>query len=280
MNTGARGVRMARAAVLGAIAAACGVAPAASGDTAARPAVSRSAAAGSVETVHFADRRLAPVKLVRGPGAATEHLVRRQVVSFGSGRNDQVTVVRGTIDPAATAAAAPLRQAALGPQTRIETVSFGDPTQPSATIVRGGGALRGGFAVDLFGPADGGELDRIAFAVHGVESSHGTNPAMWRPQLDGPQGPMQVSTAAAVDAGGGNRFDLDDNRRLGRAYLERMFRRYGNWPDALAAYNWGPGNVDQWIAAGRNAERLPFETVRYVERVLRDALITRIARGL
>jgi soluble lytic murein transglycosylase-like protein len=64
---------------------------------------------------------------------------------------------------------------------------------------------------------------------------------------------MQVSAAAALDVGGGDRFDLRQNRLLGRAYLAQMFRHYGNWPDALAAYNWGPANVDLWIAAGRAA---------------------------
>jgi soluble lytic murein transglycosylase-like protein len=83
---------------------------------------------------------------------------------------------------------------------------------------------------------------------------------------------MQVSAAAALDVGGGNRFDVFENMLLGRFYLARMFRRYGSWSDALAAYNWGPGNVDQWIARGRNAEQLPAETTRYIERVLRRAL--------
>src|SRR5204862_182736 len=81
----------------------------------------------------------------------------------------------------------------------------------------------------------GGDLDRIAFAVDGVESDHGQNPLMWRPTRDGPQGPMQVSLKAALDVGGGNRFDLRENRLLGRAYLAQMFQRYGNWSDALAA---------------------------------------------
>ena len=90
---------------------------------------------------------------------------------------------------------------------------------------------------------------------------------------------MQVSAAAALDVGGGDRFDLHQNRLLGRAYLAQMFRRYGNWSDALAAYNWGPGNVDLWIAGGRNPDRLPLETVRYIARVLRDAFITSAAAG-
>ena len=81
---------------------------------------------------------------------------------------------------------------------------------------------------------------------------------------------MQVSAAAAIDLGGGDRFDLTQNRLLGRTYLARLFRRYGNWPDAVAAYNWGPGNMDAWIAQGRPPAGLPIEVERYRDRVLAD----------
>jgi Transglycosylase SLT domain len=146
--------------------------------------------------------------------------------------------------------------------------------------VRGPSAPRDAFAIDLFGPANGGELDRIAFAVDGIESRHGADLRMWRPEPNGPQGPMQVSAAAAFDVGGGDRFDLQQNRLLGRAYLAQMYRRYGNWADALAAYNWGPGNMDQWIAGGRSADRLPPGVAWYVNRALHDALMSRNAAGL
>jgi hypothetical protein len=56
-----------------------------------------------------------------------------------------------------------------------------------------------------------------------------------------------------------------------------MFRRYGNWPDAIAAYNWGPGSLDAWIAEGRAANRLPLEVERYRDRVLRDAALAQTA---
>ena len=69
------------------------------------------------------------------------------------------------------------------------------------------------------------ELDRIAYAVDGAESSHGANPAMWRPNSAGPQGPMQVSDKAARDVGGGDRYDVAHNRALGRAYLALLYRR-------------------------------------------------------
>jgi soluble lytic murein transglycosylase-like protein len=49
---------------------------------------------------------------------------------------------------------------------------------------------------------------------------------------------------------------------LGRAYLAHLYRRYGNWPDAIAAYNWGPGNMDSWITSGRPISSFPLEVER------------------
>jgi hypothetical protein len=111
-------------------------------------------------------------------------------------------------------------------------------------------------------------LDRIAYGVDGAESSHGTDLRMWRQAPDGPQGPMQVSAAAAADVGGGDRFDEQQNRALGRAYLAQMYRRYGSWFDAVAAYNWGPGNMDSWISGGRPFDKLPLSVEQYRIRVL------------
>ena len=111
-------------------------------------------------------------------------------------------------------------------------------------------------------------LDRVAFAVEGAESDHGTDPQMWSPDTNGPQGPMQVSAAAAADVGGGDRFDERENRALGRAYLAQMYRRYGSWPDAVAAYNWGPGHMDSWISGGRPFEKFPPVVESYRTRVL------------
>jgi hypothetical protein len=111
-------------------------------------------------------------------------------------------------------------------------------------------------------------LDRIAYAVDGAESGHGADPRMWRQDPDGPQGPMQVSAAAAADVGGGDRFDEQQNRVLGRAYLAHMYRRYGSWFDAVAAYNWGPGNMDSWISGGRPFDKLPLAVEQYRIRVL------------
>jgi hypothetical protein len=198
----------------------------------------------------------------------------RETVTFGDGSGRSVTVIRGPSSAAPAPATAPIT--AAKPERRIETVTFSDPDFAPVTIIRGPSAPSLGPDLGLFAPASAGEIDRVAFAVEGVESGHGTNLAMWRPGLDGPQGPMQVSAAAALDVGGGDRFEPHANRQLGKAFLARMYERYGNWPDALAGYNWGPGNVDAWIAAGRPEDRLPLETARYIEIVLHDAVIGKV----
>jgi hypothetical protein len=62
---------------------------------------------------------------------------------------------------------------------------------------------------------------------------------------------MQVSEKAALDVGNGDRFEAEQNRALGRAYLALLYRRYGNWADAISAYNWGMGKVEA-LLCGRS----------------------------
>ena len=114
-------------------------------------------------------------------------------------------------------------------------------------------------------------LDRVAHAVDGAESSHGEDLGMWRPDPTGPQGPMQVTEAAATDVGGGDRFDSGQNRAIGRAYLAQLYSRYKNWPDAIAAYNWGVGKLDAWVKAGRPPDKFLTAVAAYTRRVLNDS---------
>src|SRR5215472_18848590 len=143
------------------------------------------------------------------------------------------------------------------------------PAAPAAVV--SGTASLGQRAVKAARLSGGATLDRVAYAVDGAESSHGEDLTMWRPDPDAPQGPMQVSGPAAADVGGGNRFDLTENRAIGRAYLAQLYTRYKNWPDAIAAYNWGMNNVDTWIRAGRPRERLLAGVATYTMRVLHDS---------
>ena len=116
--------------------------------------------------------------------------------------------------------------------------------------------------------ADAAALDQLASAVDGAESSWGADARMWRAEPSGPQGPMQVSAAAAADVGGGDRFDPTENFAIGRAYLAQLYRRYADWADAVAAYNWGPGNMNAWIDDGRPIGKFPESVALYRLRVL------------
>ena len=220
--------------------------------------------AKNVEIVTFADRRLPPVKIVRGKSVPPGQPETAEIITFPNPRSRPVRIVRGRGE---TAAAKP-RPGRYETGDTTELVTFADPREQPVTVLRGSVLYTPD--MELFAPASTIDLDRVAFAVDGAESSHGADPRMWRPEPDGPQGPMQVSAAAATDSGGGDRFDLTQNRVLGRAYLARLYRRYGNWPDAIAAYNWGPGNFDSWVDGGRPPDGLPFEVERYRDRVLHD----------
>jgi peptidoglycan lytic transglycosylase len=71
---------------------------------------------------------------------------------------------------------------------------------------------------------------------------------------------------------GGSRFRVSDlydpeiNVRYGAFYLRRLMRKYGDQRLALAAYNAGQTNVDEWLASGGGI-RFP-ETRQYVDEVV------------
>src|SRR5207302_3569409 len=231
---------------------------------------------GSVQLVTFPDTGWSPVKIVRGGSPAhdktgqkpvAEKVETAEVVTFADPRRNAVRIVRGDTERGLVTPGQ-VRPAAM----MMQVVTFANLRDRPVSILRGAG-LPAATETELFGPASAADLDRVAFAVDGAESSHGADLRMWRPEPGGPQGPMQVSAAAAFDVGGGDRFDLTQNRALGRAYLAQMYRHYGNWPDAIAAYNWGPGNLDAWISGGRAADKLPLMVERYRSRVLREAAL-------
>jgi soluble lytic murein transglycosylase len=91
----------------------------------------------------------------------------------------------------------------------------------------------------------------------------------------GALGLMQLlpSTAQGIaEHTGGEAFVVDDlyepeiNVRYGSFYLRRLLRKYEDERLALAAYNAGQRNVDEWIASDRTIQ-FP-ETRQYVDEVL------------
>src|ERR1700739_1364682 len=71
--------------------------------------------------------------------------------------------------------------------------------------------------------------------------------------------------------GGVDRFDALQSRAIGRAYLLQLYGRYGNWPDAIAAYNWGIGKMDAWVKAGRPPDQFLVGVAAYLRRVLHES---------
>ena len=95
----------------------------------------------------------------------------------------------------------------------------------------------------------------------------------------GARGLMQITPAAANEIerlSGGTTFKLKDlgdpeiNIRYGTYLLHELLDRYdGDVAAALAAYNAGPGNADEWGGSELSVEGIGFpETRAYVEEVL------------
>lgn len=153
-----------------------------------------------------------------------------------------------------------------------------DPQNPgSATPVTfGGGSHHAGAASQVMADAyqdEAANFDDLTKAVMMQES--GGNHSAVSPA--GARGLMQLMPATATAPGYGISPASDDspqeNMRVGREYLGAMLNKYGgDQMLALAAYNAGPGRVDQALkASGGNPRaalsKLPTETQNYVKQV-------------
>ena len=128
-----------------------------------------------------------------------------------------------------------------------------------------------------------GDMDRLTNIVMGIESAGRRYDASGK-LIEGPatkygtaKGEMQVLDGTSRDPGYGVKPAADDSpeerARVGRDYLAAMVREYdGDVSKALAAYNWGPGNLDKAVKEhGPNwLQAAPEETRSYVERGVRE----------
>lgn len=106
----------------------------------------------------------------------------------------------------------------------------------------------------------------IALAVARTESGV----CQWRPDGSvvvssaGAIGVMQLEPATAAQLGVDPN-DVNQNIQGGVTYLKQLYQKYGSWDQALAAYNWGPGNLDNATAAGTS---IPGQVLNYAKGIL------------
>jgi soluble lytic murein transglycosylase len=115
----------------------------------------------------------------------------------------------------------------------------------------------------------------IEFALAIARQESEFNPRAVSPA--GARGLMQLMPGTAKQVSGALGIGYDAGRltsdpmynaRLGTGYLAKMLARYdGSYVLAAAAYNAGPGRVDEWLAAFGDPRRADVDTVRWIETI-------------
>lgn len=82
-----------------------------------------------------------------------------------------------------------------------------------------------------------------------------------------PAGALGIAQFMPATAKGRGVDPLDPNSAIhgAAAYLRELFDRFGDWTQAIAAYNWGQGNV-----ARKGIAKAPAETRAYVAQITKD----------
>ncbi|MGO4125723.1 transglycosylase SLT domain-containing protein [Inquilinus sp. YAF38] len=160
----------------------------------------------------------------------------------------------------------------------LEALMGGGKTAPAATPPGVGGSdkLTNALVQSRGGPALGndvlGDGKLPADMVH--KESRGNQFAANGKPLTSPAGAIgiaQVMPGTAPEAARLAGVPFDDNRyrtdaayneQLGSAYYDAQMSKFGDPELARAAYNAGPGRVDQYVGSGRP---LPAETVQYAD---------------
>lgn len=135
----------------------------------------------------------------------------------------------------------------------------------------------GGATSSPSGPAPSRpEIDRL---IQAAAKKHGVDPALVKAVVQaesnfdpgstssvGAMGLMQLMPGTAAGLGVSDAYNARQNVDGGTRYLKRLLVKYnGDVKRALAAYNWGPGNVDR-----KGITRLPSETRTYIRRVINN----------
>ena len=152
--------------------------------------------------------------------------------------------------------------------TKLVPVNAGGRVYNAEDLVGGPAAVAPSSVTEGGGPLSSGSFGKLVNIVLGLEGGGTLDNPKVSPR--GARGPMQVMPGTNVDPGFGVTPARDNSEaeraRVGKDYLAAMLKRYGNDPaKALAAYNGGPGRLDEALAGGSGwLSRLPKETRDYV----------------
>ncbi|MDR0621290.1 MAG: lytic transglycosylase domain-containing protein [Deltaproteobacteria bacterium] len=186
-----------------------------------------------------------------------------------SSQNDEITkFIRGgqSLDDAADGVS---KSKILERGEKLAKVS-GKGTKSARKGGEGSGEDAGALSASLGGA--NADVDDI---INRVADSLGMDPSLIRAviktesnfdnkavSIAGAKGLMQLMPGTAKEMGVKDPFNPLENIWGGARYLKRMLDSYGgNLNKALAAYNWGPGNVNKHGTNGN----MPRETRRYIE---------------
>lgn len=126
---------------------------------------------------------------------------------------------------------------------------------------------------------------RVAAALDAAAKVHRLEPALVRAVAfvesrfnptaisnKGARGLLQLMPDTAKALGVLDAFDPVQNATGGAKYLAALITKYTSLERALAAYNWGPGNLDK-------SDRVPEQVATYVARVLERLTVERKGGG-
>jgi len=164
------------------------------------------------------------------------------------------------------------RAAGAAQQDLAQALRERDPTMPEseiANVLRGGGPAsqsatgkQGGVATLL----QGGATDRLTAAL--IQTESGGNPNAVSPA--GAIGLTQLMPGTAQQLGV-NPWDPAQNVEGGMRYLQQQIQQFGSVSAGLQAYNWGPGNYQQYLQGNR---QLPQSVQNYSSRIVNAAGLT------
>lgn len=125
------------------------------------------------------------------------------------------------------------------------------------------------YASQVKGISGNADLERLTGAV-AMQESHG-DPNAYNPK-SGAAGMLQFIPSTYRWLGGKNPYDPEEAWRIAQKYLGMLQNKYHDTNKALAAYNWGPGNLDKDLKAHGDQWQsyLPSETSDYLYKVGRN----------